>query len=115
MPDGIESEITQGGTNVSGGQRQRLAIARALVVRPDIYVFDDALSALDLATEARPRSALARPPTVVIVAQRASSIRHADQILVLAAWSSAPERTTNCWRHVTPTPRSSPSTPPMAA
>ena len=59
MPDGIESEITQGGTNVSGGQRQRLAIARALVVQPDIYVFDDAFSALDLATEARLRSALA--------------------------------------------------------
>ena len=59
MPDGIESEITQGGTNVSGGQRQRLAIARALVVRPDIYVFDDAFSALDLATDARLRAALA--------------------------------------------------------
>ena len=86
MPDGIESEITQGGTNVSGGQRQRLAIARALVVRPDIYVFDDAFSALDLATEARLRSALApriADAAVVIVAQRVSSIRHADQILVL--------------------------------
>ena len=59
MPDGIESEITQGGTNVSGGQRQRLAIARALVVQPDIYVFDDAFSALDLATDARLRAALA--------------------------------------------------------
>jgi ATP-binding cassette, subfamily B, multidrug efflux pump len=86
MPDGVESEITQGGTNVSGGQRQRLAIARALVVRPDIYVFDDAFSALDLATEARLRAALA-PRTadaaVVIVGQRVSSIRHADQILVL--------------------------------
>jgi ATP-binding cassette, subfamily B, multidrug efflux pump len=86
MPDGIESEITQGGTNVSGGQRQRLAIARALVLRPDIYVFDDAFSALDLATEARLRSALApriADAAVVIVAQRVSSIRHADQILVL--------------------------------
>jgi ATP-binding cassette subfamily B protein len=86
LPDGIESEITQGGTNVSGGQRQRLAIARALVVRPDIYVFDDAFSALDLATEARLRSALApriADAAVVIVAQRVSSIRHADQILVL--------------------------------
>jgi ATP-binding cassette subfamily B protein len=86
MPDGIESEITQGGTNVSGGQRQRLAIARALVLRPDIYVFDDAFSALDLATEARLRAALA-PRTahaaVIVVAQRVSSIRHADQILVL--------------------------------
>jgi ATP-binding cassette, subfamily B, multidrug efflux pump len=86
MPDGIESEITQGGTNVSGGQRQRLAIARALVVRPDVYVFDDAFSALDLATEARLRSALVpriADAAVVIVAQRVSSIRHADQILVL--------------------------------
>ena len=86
MPDGIDSEITQGGTNVSGGQRQRLAIARALVVRPDIYVFDDAFSALDLATEARLRAALApriKHAAVVIVAQRVSSIRHADQILVL--------------------------------
>jgi ATP-binding cassette, subfamily B, multidrug efflux pump len=86
MPDGIDSEITQGGTNVSGGQRQRLAIARALVVRPDIYVFDDAFSALDLATEARLRAALApriAHAAVVIVAQRVSSIRHADQILVL--------------------------------
>ena len=86
MPDGIDSEITQGGTNVSGGQRQRLAIARALVVRPDIYVFDDAFSALDLATEARLRAALApriADAAVVIVGQRVSSIRHADQILVL--------------------------------
>jgi ATP-binding cassette subfamily B multidrug efflux pump len=86
MPDGIESEITQGGTNVSGGQRQRLAIARALVVRPEIYVFDDAFSALDLATEARLRAALAprvADAAVVVVGQRVSSIRHADQILVL--------------------------------
>jgi ATP-binding cassette subfamily B protein len=86
MPNGIESEITQGGTNVSGGQRQRLAIARALVVEPDIYVFDDAFSALDLATDARLRAALAPridQAAVVIVAQRVSSIRHADQILVL--------------------------------
>ena len=59
MPDGIDSEITQGGTNVSGGQRQRLSIARALVVRPEIYVFDDSFSALDLATDARLRAALA--------------------------------------------------------
>jgi ATP-binding cassette subfamily B protein len=86
MPDGLESEITQGGTNVSGGQRQRLAIARALVVRPEIYVFDDAFSALDLATDARLRAALApriADAAVVIVGQRVSSIRHADQILVL--------------------------------
>jgi ATP-binding cassette subfamily B protein len=86
MPEGLDSEITQGGTNVSGGQRQRLAIARALVVRPDIYVFDDAFSALDLATDARLRAALApriADAAVVIVGQRVSSIRHADQILVL--------------------------------
>jgi ATP-binding cassette subfamily B protein len=86
MPDGLGSEITQGGTNVSGGQRQRLAIARALVVRPDIYVFDDSFSALDLATDARLRAALA-PRTaeaaVLIVAQRVSTIQGADQILVL--------------------------------
>ena len=86
MPDGIESEITQGGTNVSGGQRQRLCIARALVVRPEIYVFDDSFSALDLATDARLRAAL--KPTIVgsavlIVAQRVSTIIDAEQILVL--------------------------------
>ncbi len=86
MPDGLDSEITQGGGNVSGGQRQRLSIARALVVRPDIYVFDDSFSALDLATDARLRAALA-PHTaeaaVVVVAQRVSTIRDADQIVVL--------------------------------
>ncbi len=86
MPEGIESEITQGGTNVSGGQRQRLCIARALVVRPEIYVFDDSFSALDLATDARLRAAL--KPTigdaaVLIVAQRVSTIIDAEQILVL--------------------------------
>jgi ATP-binding cassette subfamily B multidrug efflux pump len=86
MPDGIESPITQGGTNVSGGQRQRLCIARALVVQPEIYVFDDSFSALDLATDARLRAAL-KPHTVdaamVIVAQRVSTIIDADQILVV--------------------------------
>ena len=86
MPDGIDSEITQGGTNVSGGQRQRLSIARALVVRPEIYVFDDSFSALDLGTDARLRAAL-KPHTsesaVLIVAQRVSTIADADQILVL--------------------------------
>ncbi|HSP28169.1 MAG TPA: ABC transporter ATP-binding protein [Ilumatobacteraceae bacterium] len=86
MPLGIESEITQGGTNVSGGQRQRLCIARALVVRPEIYVFDDSFSALDLATDARLRAAL-KPTTgdaaVLIVAQRVSTIVDAEQIIVL--------------------------------
>jgi ATP-binding cassette subfamily B protein len=86
MPEGIDSAITQGGTNVSGGQRQRLCIARALVVRPEIYVFDDSFSALDLATDARLRAALA-PHTadaaVLVVAQRVSTIIDADQILVL--------------------------------
>jgi ATP-binding cassette, subfamily B, multidrug efflux pump len=86
MPDGLESPITQGGSNVSGGQRQRLCIARALVVRPEIYVFDDSFSALDLATDARLRGAL-KPHTadaaVLVVAQRVSTIVDADQILVL--------------------------------
>ncbi|MBU3701613.1 MAG: ABC transporter ATP-binding protein [Acidimicrobiia bacterium] len=86
MPDGIDSSISQGGTNVSGGQRQRLAIARALVRKPDVYVFDDSFSALDLATDARLRAALApvtQQAAMIIVAQRVSSIRLADQILVL--------------------------------
>ncbi|MFF0815143.1 ABC transporter ATP-binding protein [Rhodococcus sp. NPDC003318] len=86
MPQGLDTPITQGGTTVSGGQRQRLAIARALVRRPAVYVFDDAFSALDLSTDARLRSAL-RPETmasaVIIVAQRVSTIMDADQIVVL--------------------------------
>ncbi|MGH3383420.1 MAG: ABC transporter ATP-binding protein [Nocardioidaceae bacterium] len=86
MPDGLDATIAQGGTNVSGGQRQRLAIARALVRRPSLYLFDDSFSALDLATDARVRAAL-RPQTadatVVIVAQRVSTIADADQIIVL--------------------------------
>jgi ATP-binding cassette subfamily B multidrug efflux pump len=86
MPGGLDAPIAQGGTNVSGGQRQRLAIARALVRRPDVYLFDDSFSALDLSTDARLRAAL-RPVTreaaVVIVAQRVSTIVDADQILVL--------------------------------
>src|SRR3984957_1718375 len=88
MPDGLDSPIAQGGTNVSGGQRQRLAIARALVHQPQIYLFDDSFSALDYATDARLRSALATHvtnATMVIVAQRVATIRHADQILVLDA------------------------------
>jgi ATP-binding cassette, subfamily B, multidrug efflux pump len=86
MPDGLAAPIAQGGTNVSGGQRQRLAIARVLVRRPEIYLFDDAFSALDLSTDARLRAAL-RPvvanATVVVVAQRVSTIIEADQIVVL--------------------------------
>jgi ATP-binding cassette, subfamily B, multidrug efflux pump len=88
MPDGLDSPIAQGGTNVSGGQRQRLAIARALVHKPQIYLFDDSFSALDYATDARLRSALAAEVTdaaMVVVAQRVATIRHADQILVLDA------------------------------
>jgi ATP-binding cassette, subfamily B, multidrug efflux pump len=86
MPDGLDSRIEQGGTNVSGGQRQRLAIARALVHKPEIYLFDDSFSALDLATDARLRTALAphtAHATVLIVGQRVSTISRADQILVL--------------------------------
>jgi ATP-binding cassette subfamily B protein len=86
MPDGLDAAIAQGGTNVSGGQRQRLAIARALVRRPEIYIFDDSFSALDTATDARLRSALARnesDATMIVVAQRVSTIIDADQIVVL--------------------------------
>jgi ATP-binding cassette, subfamily B, multidrug efflux pump len=86
MPGGLEAPIAQGGTNVSGGQRQRLAIARALVRQPEIYLFDDSFSALDLGTDARLRAAL-RPITadaaMVVVAQRVSTIVDADQIVVL--------------------------------
>ncbi|GIH59215.1 ABC transporter ATP-binding protein [Microbispora siamensis] len=86
MPEGLQAPISQGGTNVSGGQRQRLSIARALVAKPEIYLFDDSFSALDLTTDARLRAAL-RPYTadaaVVIVAQRVSTIADADQIVVL--------------------------------
>lgn len=86
MDGGLEAPIAQGGSNVSGGQRQRLSIARALIKRPEIYVFDDAFSALDVATDARLRVALAaetRDAAVLIVAQRVSTIRDADQIIVL--------------------------------
>jgi ATP-binding cassette subfamily B multidrug efflux pump len=86
IPEGLDAPITQGGTNLSGGQRQRLAIARAVIRRPGMYLFDDSFSALDLATDARLRAALA-PVTgnaiVLIVAQRVSTIIDADQILVL--------------------------------
>ena len=86
MPRGLESHIAQGGTNVSGGQRQRLSIARALVRQPDILIFDDSFSALDLTTDARLRQALWREyprATKIVVAQRISTITDADQILVL--------------------------------
>jgi ATP-binding cassette subfamily B multidrug efflux pump len=86
MPGGLDAAIAQGGTNVSGGQRQRLSIARALVRKPEIYLFDDSFSALDLATDARLRAALGprtADATVVIVSQRVSTIAGADQIIVL--------------------------------
>ncbi|MEV5434637.1 ABC transporter ATP-binding protein [Streptomyces sp. NPDC052682] len=86
LEGGLDAPIAQGGTNVSGGQRQRLAIARTLVQRPEIYLFDDSFSALDYATDAALRAALARETaeaTVVIVAQRVATIRDADRILVL--------------------------------
>ena len=86
MPFGLDAPIDQGGTNVSGGQRQRLSIARALVKRPAVYLFDDCFSALDATTDAKLRAALKAETgdaTVVIVAQRVSTIMHADQIIVL--------------------------------
>lgn len=86
MPDGLDTPIAQGGTNVSGGQRQRLAIARALLTTPDIFLFDDAFSALDLVTDAKLRRALkpaTRDATVFVVAQRVSTILDADQVIVL--------------------------------
>ncbi|WP_040162348.1 ABC transporter ATP-binding protein [Nigerium massiliense] len=86
MPEKLDAPIAQGGTNVSGGQRQRLSIARALIKRPDVYVFDDSFSALDVGTDARLRAALSpetQDAAVLIVAQRVSTIRNADQIVVL--------------------------------
>jgi ATP-binding cassette subfamily B protein len=86
LPGGLSGQVAQGGTSLSGGQRQRLAIARALVRRPEIYLFDDALSALDVGTDARLRAALkpeTRDAAVVIVAQRVSTVVDADQIVVL--------------------------------
>jgi ATP-binding cassette, subfamily B, multidrug efflux pump len=86
MPGGLEAPIAQGGTNVSGGQRQRLSIARALAKDPSIYLFDDSFSALDTATDARLRSALARTvsdATMIVVAQRVATITGADKILVV--------------------------------
>ena len=86
IAEGLEAPVAQGGTNFSGGQRQRLAIARAVVRRPEVYLFDDSFSALDLATDARLRQALkpvTRSSTVIVVAQRVSTVVDADQIVVL--------------------------------
>ena len=86
LPDGLDSFVAQGGANFSGGQKQRLSIARALVKRPELYIFDDSFSALDFKTDAALRKALAaetKDAAVLIVAQRVSSIRHAQQIVVL--------------------------------
>ena len=86
LPDGLNSYVAQGGTNFSGGQKQRLSIARALVKKPELYIFDDSFSALDFKTDAALRKALAsetEDAAVVIIAQRVSSIRHADQIIVI--------------------------------
>jgi ATP-binding cassette subfamily B protein len=86
MPEGYDSIISQGGTNVSGGQKQRLSIARALVRKPDIYIFDDSFSALDFKTDSLLRAALkeeTRHAAVLIVAQRVSTVIHADKIIVL--------------------------------
>ena len=88
MEGGLEAPITQGGSNVSGGQRQRLAIARAIVKDAAIYIFDDSFSALDFATDARLRAALERElggATVIIVAQRVGTILNADRIIVMDA------------------------------
>jgi ATP-binding cassette subfamily B protein len=85
-PEGFDAQVSQGGTNLSGGQKQRLSIARAVVRRPEIYLFDDSFSAVDYATDARLRAALrpeTRGATVIIVAQRVSTVMDADQILVL--------------------------------
>lgn len=86
MPQGFDSLIEQGGINVSGGQKQRLSIARALVRRPVIYIFDDSFSALDFKTDARLRAALKKETlnsTVLIIAQRVATVMEADQIIVL--------------------------------
>jgi len=86
LAEGLDAPVSQGGTNFSGGQRQRLAMARAIVRRPEIYLFDDSFSALDMATDARLRASLkevTRDSTVIVVAQRVSSILDADQIVVL--------------------------------
>jgi ATP-binding cassette, subfamily B, multidrug efflux pump len=106
----LNAPVSQGGVNFSGGQRQRLAIARTLVHKPDIYLFDDSFSALDYATDARLRAALAeetRDATVVIVAQRVATIRNADRIIVLDHGRVVGTGTTpSSWRPAKPTGRS---------
>ena len=86
LPDGLNAHVAQGGTNFSGGQKQRLSIARAIVKDPQLYIFDDSFSALDFKTDAALRKALLKEKSdkaIVIIAQRVSSIQHADQIIVL--------------------------------
>lgn len=86
LPDQLNSFVAQGGTNFSGGQKQRLSIARALVKKPELYIFDDSFSALDFKTDAALRKALVaktRDAAVMIIAQRVSTILHAEQIIVL--------------------------------
>ena len=86
LPDGLQSFVAQGGTNFSGGQKQRLSIARALVKKPELYIFDDSFSALDFKTDAALRKALAKETedaAVLIIAQRVSTIRHANCIVAL--------------------------------
>ena len=85
MPKGLDTDLGQGGVNVSGGQKQRLCIARALLKHPKVLIFDDSTSAVDTATEARIRAALARlgDVTKIIIAQRVSSVIHTDQIIIL--------------------------------
>ena len=85
-PDGFNEHLSEGGSNFSGGQKQRLAIARAIIRRPEIYIFDDSFSALDYQTDAKLRARLKKETTestVLIVAQRVGTIMHADKIIVL--------------------------------
>ena len=101
LPQGYEEAIAQGGANVSGGQRQRLAIARAVVREPEIYIFDDSFSALDFKTDAMLRAALrdeTHDKTVLIVAQRISTIMEADKIIVLEGGKVVgKDATASCW------------------
>ena len=86
MEDGLDSMVCPGGTNLSGGQKQRLSIARALVRRPDLYIFDDSFSALDFKTDAKLRRALkdeTRDSSIIIITQRISTVMDADQIIVM--------------------------------